>query len=412
MAHNIHRDWKYFRDIIDGNVQRALRKHFDSGRFTIDRGKNGKLSISVPKINRPYITYGQGDTGLNRGPGEKGDVIGRDPSDDSQGAGNEEGEGIWVNIDLEYVLQFMQDELKLPDLKPKESDTYEDMKTIYNSISSTGSEALRHNKKTWLRALKRCMASGELGHGTKIPGFVKPINLISVTNQDKRYKQYNEIHIPSNNAVIMFGRDGSASMDQEKCDIVSDMSWWIDVWIRRFYDKVERVYFWHDTVAQEVDEGKFYKYRYGGGTNCSSCLKLMAKQFENRFPPEKWNIYCFYFTDGDNWNDDNQEFIKSLYKDFSPDIVNLFAITQVLTWNYNDSIKKYVDETLTAENNNVRTVSIGPEMVPDYSSSTPWNSNSNSLSDEERYASVKRAIQILLGDPDKVPTDVFAGESI
>ena len=97
-------------------------------------------------------------------------------------------------------------------------------------------------------------------------------------------------------------------MSEYKCDIVSDMAWWVDAWIRRFYKRVERCYIWHDTKAKEVDEETFYNYRYGGGTTCSSALKLITKQFENRYPPDKWNIYILYFSDGDNWGDDNQKF--------------------------------------------------------------------------------------------------------
>ena len=120
-----------------------------------------------------------------------------------------------------------------------------------------------------LQALKRMAAGGELDKLHYIPGFSDPVRLITPINSDRRYKQYTEIKVPASNAVIFFARDGSASMDQYKCDIVSDMSWWIDAWIRHFYERVERCYIWHDTVAQEVDEETFYRYRYGGGTKCS-----------------------------------------------------------------------------------------------------------------------------------------------
>ena len=58
------------------------------------------------------------------------------------------------------------------------------------------------------------------------------IHFLKFTVQNK---QYNIIKKPSSNAVIFFARDWSGSMDQYKCDIVSDMSWWIDIWIKRFY---------------------------------------------------------------------------------------------------------------------------------------------------------------------------------
>ena len=147
-------------------------------------------------------------------------------------------------------------------------------------------------------------------------------------------------------------------MTQDKCDIISDMAWWIDSWIRRFYDKVERCYIWHDTQAQEVDEKKFYRYRYGGGTTCSSALKLIQNQFENRFPPNTWNIYLFYFTDGENWDGDNELFCDIMEKQMPNNIVNLIGITQVLG-SYSRSLKEFVDNRLHSGNMpNVKTTLI------------------------------------------------------
>lgn len=394
MARRIEEDHKHFRDIIGGRLRKALKKFFKTSRFVTKRGKNGKLAITLPKIDIPHIVYGESDDGIGRGPGEKGDVIGKDPQDgDGNQAGQEEGEGIIVNIDLEEILAFLQEELKLPDLLPKPNQTYEDIKIKYNDIALNGPESLRHNRRTMLQALRRMAASGELGKLHYIPGFKDPVQLITPINSDKRYRQYKEIKIPSSNAVIMFGRDGSASMDQYKCDIVSDMCWWIDVWIRRYYDKVERCYFWHDTVAQEVDEDKFYKYRYGGGTTCSTCPKLMAQQLENRFPPEKWNVYCFYFTDGENWGDDNEKFVETLKKQFPPEICNLFAVTQVMCWNYKGSLKEYVDNAMESMPN-YKSCSIGNEETPDYSGGI-WSPSA--LSDDDRNDQIKKAIRHLMG---------------
>jgi uncharacterized sporulation protein YeaH/YhbH (DUF444 family) len=162
---------------------------------------------------------------------------------------------------------------------------------------------------------------------------------------------------------------------------------------------VERCYIWHDTIAQEVDENKFYRHRYGGGTTCSSALKLVAKQLENRFPPKKWNVYVFYFSDGENWGNDNETFCKTIQDLFPPDVVNLVGITQVLAWNYEHSLKKHVDGFLTDNNiRNVRTTNIGPDETPDMSNRMSYNVyGTPQISDDERDAQVKRAIIDLLG---------------
>lgn len=389
MPKRIHEDHKEFQDVYGGLKRKQLKKYIKNGSIFRNRGKNGKVVVTIPKIDIPHIVYGESDEGIGRGQGENGEIIGKDGRGSGKGnkAGQEEGQGIDIEVDLEEVLQFMQEELQLPEMKPKPNDTYEKIIKKYNNISLVGPESLRHNTRTIKQALKRQCANGSINKLHNIPGFNVPVRLITPINSDKRYRQFNEVKIPSGNAVIFFARDGSASMDQHKCDIVSDMCWWIDVWIRKFYEKVERVYAWHDTVAKEVDEKSFYKHRYGGGTTCSTVLKLISKMFENRYIPNKWNIYLFYFTDGENWDGDNDIFVNLLKENFSPEIVNLVGITQVIPWRYENSLKQFVD--LNLKNKNLKTTQIGSLSNGGFYESR--------ISQEERDNAIKKSIIDLLG---------------
>lgn len=386
MPRRIEEDHKDFIDVVSGRLRKALKKFIKSGKIVRNRGKRGKISISIPKIDIPHITFGDNGQGAGRGSGKEGDVIGRDPKGKGDRAGQGEAEGITINLDLEAVLKFLAEELELPDLKPKPSDTFDEVKIKYNNISLIGPESLRHNRRTFLQALKRQAAEGTINDLEFVPGCPTPMRMIKPIQKDKRYRQYREIKYPSTNALVIYARDGSGSMDAFKCDVVSDMAWWIDVWIRRFYKRVDRLFVWHDSVAMEVDEEKFYKYRFGGGTTCSSALKFIAKQFENRYPPQKWNIYVFYFTDGDNWDDDNSVFIESLKEDFGPNIVNLVGVTQIMPYHYDGSVKNVVDSAIKNGNlnsANIRTVQIASE--------------SGSLTDEERDQQILEAISALMG---------------
>jgi uncharacterized sporulation protein YeaH/YhbH (DUF444 family) len=393
MPRRIDGDHKDFHDVYGGLRRKELRKYIKNGTIFRGRGKDGKMIVTIPKIDIPHIVYGDNGDGVGRGQGDDGEVIGKDGQGKSSGskAGQDPGEGIDVSVDMEEVFKFMQEELELPDMKPKPGDTYEGIIKKYNNISLVGPESLRHNARTLREALKRQCSDGSINKLHQIPGFANPIRLITPVNSDKRYRQFREVKIPSSNAVIFFARDGSASMDQQKCDIVSDVSWWIDAWIRRFYDKVERVYVWHDTVAKEIDEKKFYKYRYGGGTTCSTALSLISKTFEERFNPSKWNIYLFYFTDGDNWDGDNAEFVRILKKDFGPDMVNMAGITQILPWRYENSLKQYVDDNCRVPNLRTTQVSL----------------NGSSLSEEDRNRQIKIAITDLLGKGVKKERDNY-----
>ena len=241
MPRRIEEDWKDFRDVVGGKIRKALKKFIKSGQIVRNRGNNGKISITIPKIDIPHIVYGSGDDGVGRGEGKDGDVIGKDEPKKGKGsAGQGESEGITISLDLEDVLKFMQEELKLPNLKKKTNETYDEIKIKYNNISLIGPESLRHNRRTLMQTLKRQAVEGTLSDLSYVPGLKDPVRILKPINEDKRYRQFNEIKIPSSNALIVFARDGSGSMDATKCDIVSDMSWWIDTWIRRFYDRVDR----------------------------------------------------------------------------------------------------------------------------------------------------------------------------
>lgn len=392
----IEEDHKSFRDVVGGKIRKALKKWIKTGNIFKNRGKNGKLTIPIERIDIPHIVYGENPNGVGRGNVKPGDVVGKDDSQ-SQGQGNQAGqdeaEAIMINLDMEEVLKFMQEELSLPNLRKKDDDCIDEVKIKYNNISLVGPESLRHTRRTMLQALKRMCSTGEINVLHKIPGYKDSVKLITPINSDKRYRQYKEIKQPSSNALIIYARDGSASMDQGKCDVVSDMSWWIDVWIRRFYKRVERMFVWHDVTATEVSEDKFYKYRYGGGTTCSSALKLIAKQFENRFPPNKWNIFVFYFTDGENWANDNELFVKLLQKEFNDKIVNLFAVTQIFSYDHSNSVMEAVDQAIIdgVVGDNIKTTEIPQDA---------------SGSEEARNKAILKSIREILGGKGAISEEV------
>lgn len=391
MPRRITEDHNEFRDVVSGKIRKSLKKFIKSGQIFKNRGKNGKISISIPRIDIPHIVFGDNNNGVGRGKGEKGDVIGKNDKGDKEGngSGQEDGEGITINLTLEEVLKFIQDELELPDLKPKDNGTFEDVKIKYNNISLVGPDSLRHTRRTMLQALKRLCSTGEINNLYEIPGFKDKVKLLTPINSDKRFRQYKEITTPSSNALIVYARDGSGSMDSLKCDIVSDMCWWIDVWIKRFYKRVEKMFVWHDSNAMEVDEEKFYRYRMGGGTTCSSAFKLISKQFENKFKPSNWNIYVFYFTDGDNWGEDNSVLIDAINKDFKSDNVNLLGVTQIYSFDKNNSVKKQLDDAVSEskiKNVNLKTYDIVS------------GDNDN---DESRNNQILDAIKFILGNKNK-----------
>lgn len=395
MSKRIQEDHKKFRDVISGRTRRELKRLIKSGAIVRARPKGGKVTISIPQIDIPHFVFGDNGEGLGRGPGKEGDIVGRDPQPGrGSGAGSDPGEGINIQIDLDDVLRFMEEELNLPRMKPKPSETFEEVRIKYNDISKNGPESLRHTRRTMTEALKRLASMGKLDELQVVPSSKIPIRVVTPINSDRRYRQYREIKIPSSNAVIFFARDCSGSMDDYRCDIVSDMAWWIDCWIRKFYKKVDRCYYVHDTRAMEVSEEQFYTYRYGGGTQCSSAFEAIAQQLENRYPPDKYNVYVFYFSDGDNWLGDNERMVKLMKDKLGPNTVNMIGMTQVCSWQYENSVKHHIDQSIsnkTLPSDQVRTASVGAKESTD----SVWGM-APTLTEEERNEQIIEAIRTLL----------------
>ncbi len=322
MALKIQRDHNRFRQIIRGKIRENLRKYITHGEMLGRRGRD-LVSIPVPQLDSPHFRYGaNGNGGAGQGEGEVGQPIGRggQKQDGPGEAGSDPGQHILeVDVSLDELARMLGDELELPRIQPKGKENVSEEKARYNSIRRTGPESLRHFKRTYIRALRRQVS---LGNYDPLRPRIIPIR------DDKRYRAWDTVFEPVANAVILYMMDVSGSMTDEQKHIVRIEAFWIDTWLRSQYDGLERRYIIHDAVAKEVDEETFYHTRESGGTRISSAYKVAAELIARQFPPTDWNIYCFQFSDGDNWGEDNQLALGILGRDILPHC-NLFCYGQV-----------------------------------------------------------------------------------
>ena len=323
MVMEIERDQRRFKQIVRGRIRENLRKYITHGEMIGRRGRD-VVSIPVPQLDVPRFKFGKnGSGGVGQGDGNVGDPVGK-PGDGPAGAGGAGSEPgaehfLEVEVALEELAAMLGDELELPRIQPKGAANITSDKSKYNSIRQTGPESLRHFKRTYLNALRRQIS---IGNYEPTQPSVIPIK------SDRQYRSWNDVPQPQVNAAVIYLMDVSGSMTDEQKEIVRTEAFWIDTWLGSQYQGIETRYIIHDAVAKEVDEHTFYHTRESGGTRISSAYKVCAELIEREFPVEEWNIYCFQFSDGDNWGDDNRQAFEHLSDQLLP-AANIFCYGQV-----------------------------------------------------------------------------------
>lgn len=323
MTRAIDRDAQRFKEIVRGKIRGDLRKYISHGEMLGRKGRE-VVSIPVPNVDIPHFRHGRkGSGGVGQGDGEEGQVIGRggqQQGDGSGEAGSDPGAHVReVEVTLDELAAMLGEALALPNITPKGKDTIKSARDRYNTIRRTGPDSLRHFKRTFKRALKRSVATGQ--YDPKEPMIV-PIR------EDEEFRSWKPVSEPHANAAVIYMMDVSGSMTDEQKEIVRIEAFWIDTWLKKQYDGVQRRYVVHDAVAHEVDEDTFYRTRESGGTRISSAYKAARTIIDREFPPADWNIYCFQFSDGDNWGEDNEGCQRLLREALLPDC-NLFCYGQV-----------------------------------------------------------------------------------
>ena len=322
MPRSIDHDLKRFNRIVRGRIRKDLRRYINHGEMLGRKGRE-TVSIPVPSIDIPHFIHGQkGSGGTGQGEGEVGQPIGRGQDEgDGQGqAGSEPGAHIReVEVSLDELAEMLGQELELPNIEPKGKDAIKSQKDKFTTISRVGPDSLRHFKRTYKEALKRQIASGQ--YDPKRP-------VIIPAGEDERFRSWKSVPEPQANAAIVYMMDVSGSMTDDQKEIVRTEAFWIDTWLTSQYDGVQRRYVVHDAAAHEVDEETFYRVRESGGTRISSAYKKTQQILARDFPVDEWNIYCFQFSDGDNWGEDNRDCLKFLAEEILPDC-NLFCYGQV-----------------------------------------------------------------------------------
>ncbi|MDN4592343.1 sporulation protein YhbH [Polycladomyces subterraneus] len=267
---------------------------------------------------------GQGD-----GKSQVGDVIGRESQQKpgpgkGQGAGDQAGKDYYeAEISVEELEEILFAEMELPRLKPKDQQDITTQDIRFNDVRKKGLMGNIDKKRTILEAIKRNALRGHR-------------QLKGISNDDLRFKTWEEIVIPHSNAVVLAMMDTSGSMGIFEKYIARSFFFWMVRFLRTKYEKVEIVFIAHHTEAKEVSEDHFFSKGESGGTICSSAYRLALEMIDKRYPPSRYNIYPFHFSDGDNLTSDNERCIKLVRELMKR--ANLFGYGEVNQYNRHSTL--------------------------------------------------------------------------
>lgn len=288
---------------------------------------DGKEMVKIPirSLEEYKIRYnydkskhvGQGD-----GESSVGDVIARDGRQSGQSgpgkgksAGNEPGVDYYeAEISIAEIENVLFSELELPNLKQKEEQDIVTEKIEFNDVRKKGLMGNIDKKRTILSALKRNAASG------------KP-SITPILNDDLRFKTWNEVVKPESSAVVLAMMDTSGSMGHFEKYMSRSFFFWMTRFLRSKYETVKIEFIAHHTQAKVVSEEEFFSKGESGGTICSSAYEKALELIEDKYPPSRYNIYPFHFSDGDNLTSDNDRCLKLV--DDIMKVSNIFGYGEV-----------------------------------------------------------------------------------
>ena len=259
----------------------------------------GKKLIKVPIRSLEEYRFrfdpNQGDkVGQGDGDSQVGDVIGKGPASGQQGPGQGQQPGdqpgsdfYEAEVTVDDLAELIFADLGLPDLRPKATQEIPTDTVKFTDIRRTGPMSNLDKRRTIMENLKRNALLGKPGFG-------------GIKNDDLRFKTWEQETRPTSSAVVLAMRDASGSMGEFKKYITRSLFFWMVRFLRTKYQDVEIVFITHHSEAQEVDEETFFHLGESGGTKVSSAYKLAHDIIEERYEPQRWNIYPFHFSDGDN----------------------------------------------------------------------------------------------------------------
>jgi hypothetical protein len=291
------RDWLRHNDKVRGAVRKRLAElATEPGVLSGDGSRQVQVPVRFLEHYRFRLRNRDEEQGVGQGEGSPGDVL-RPGRPGGQGQGDKgasgEGEGgiqLVLELNADELIDWLWEELKLPNLKPK-GGTLEEVEYERAGWDKRGARARLDRRRSLKEAIKRRAVQPEG------PAFI---------NDDLRYRQLVRRPHPVTQAAVLFAMDVSSSVSQEERRLAKSFFFWALQGLRRQYTRIEPVFIAHTVRAWEFPEEEFFKVVGEGGTVASTAFEKALEIIDERYDPGRYNLYLFYASDGENFREDRE----------------------------------------------------------------------------------------------------------
>jgi uncharacterized sporulation protein YeaH/YhbH (DUF444 family) len=287
------RDWLRHNQKVRSAVRESLPDLL-SGDDVISKPTNRSVLVPVKFLEhaRFRLMDPGAEQGAGQGQGQPGDVLrrARDDGPGSQAGGTANGEVRFVlELKIDEMVDWLWEELKLPDLQPKRTETLDQPDYAREGWDKRGARSRLDRRRTLKESIKRksVQKSGA-----------------AISNDDLRFRQLVKRPTPSTKAAVIFALDVSGSMDEGQRRIAKQFFFFALQGLRRQYAKVEVAFIAHAAEAWEFDESQFFQASSSGGTVSSCAFELAGELLRTRYDAGRYNQYLFYASDGENAAED------------------------------------------------------------------------------------------------------------
>ncbi len=258
-------------------------------------GDKGKIKVPVSGGYEPRWRYGRDKPG---GGGGTGKDAGSDPADE-----------IYVEIDLDELLQMLFEDMELPELLKKQLATTKVKAFKYRGIQPTGPKPRLRKNDTARARIRRSI--GMRNANPDDPKFADLVDIekkrkkipgtkeVPFHKRDYKYNRVEETLDDESKAVVFFVLDRSGSMGGEPLMIAKAFFVLNLMFLRNKYKDVKVVMIAHDAHAFRIeDETKWFEIEAGGGTVAEPAYQMVFDIAQAEYPSSTWNRYMFQATDG------------------------------------------------------------------------------------------------------------------